>query len=195
MGVGRGNSAGSSARASLLGYGRQGPASGSSGGLLGRTIAGRPLAQPPLRQGAGSGEPSYLPARFGATSNTNPSGATPGPSPFVHGGLIEPFMQLDAGVRSAANSMTFGGADNLSAGLDSVLGYGGQGDLGQRYQTLLQWEHARDSYDEAHRPIAHGLGDLAGTLLLAEAGGKVGSTWPAGSRPRLRARSAKACPG
>ena len=84
-------------------------------------------------------------------------------------------MQVDAGVRSAANSMTFGGADNLSAGLDSLLGYGGQGDLSQRYQTLLQREHARDNYDEVHRPVAHGLGDLAGTLLLAESGAKVGS--------------------
>src|SRR5476649_1989116 len=115
MGDGRGNSAGSSARASLLGYGRQGPTPAPPGGLLGRAIAGRPLAQPPQRQGAGPGALSRLPAPFASTSNPYPNGASPSNGPFVHGGLIEPFMQVDAGVRSAANSMTFGGADNLSA--------------------------------------------------------------------------------
>jgi hypothetical protein len=83
-------------------------------------------------------------------------------------------MQADAAARSAANATTFGLANNVSAGANALLGFGGPGDLGQRYQTLLKYERARDRYDAINRPVAQALGGLAGDALLWEGGAGAG---------------------
>jgi hypothetical protein len=74
-------------------------------------------------------------------------------------------MQADAAVRGAANVMTFGGADHLAAGMDALIAPGGLDHWGQRYESNLAQEHARDRYDETNRSTAQATGQIGGTVL------------------------------
>jgi hypothetical protein len=100
---------------------------------------------------------------------THPSSATSGGYQPVNGanaahGLHEALLQADTAVRSAANILTFGLADNLEARVDA-LAQGGTNGWGQRYQADLAQQHARNAYDTGHRRAAQLIGDVAGVGL------------------------------
>jgi hypothetical protein len=77
----------------------------------------------------------------------------------------EPLLQVDAAIRSAANTATFGGADKFSAAADALFAPGGFGGWRQRYDTNLRQEQARDRYDAVHRPLAQSVGSVGGGVL------------------------------
>ena len=80
------------------------------------------------------------------------------------GALREGVLQADTAVRSAANVLTFGGADSLAAGLDSLTP--GDRAVGERYNASLAAEQARTDYDALHRPLARQVG-IGGATALA----------------------------
>lgn len=75
-----------------------------------------------------------------------------------------PLLPVNTAIRSAANTATFGGADNFAAGMDALV-HGGLRGWGQRYDANLQQEHARDLYGAMHAPLAHAIGSFGGGLL------------------------------
>ena len=79
--------------------------------------------------------------------------------------IREGALQADTAVRSAANLVTFGGADHLAAAADAVLQPNSLGGFRQRYDANLAAERARNAYDAAHRPKAQAIGRLGGTAL------------------------------
>ena len=78
----------------------------------------------------------------------------------VEDGLKEAGLQADTFVRSAANTATFGLADNADAALGATLGMGGSGDWAQRYQAELNQEAQRNVYDSIHRGVTQDWGEL-----------------------------------
>ena len=72
-------------------------------------------------------------------------------------------MQADTAMRSAANALTFGVADRLDAGLDSLVGTGGL----SRYRSNLGANRARNQHDAVHRRKAQLAGEIgaAGVVL------------------------------
>ena len=97
---------------------------------------------------------------------TKPSALAQASEQFKSGSpLEEAALQADAAVRGAANVMTLGGANHLAAGMDALLSPGGLGDWRRRYNANLEQQEALDRYNEAHRPIANTLGNVAGTAL------------------------------
>jgi hypothetical protein len=78
--------------------------------------------------------------------------------------LNELVSQANVAVRSAANVVSFGIADNLEAAYDALT-QKGSGTLGQRYAANLASQHADDRYDAVHRPVANALGQVGGTVL------------------------------
>lgn len=72
------------------------------------------------------------------------------------GALREGVLQADTAARTAANTLTFGGADSLAAGLDALI----PDDRGirERYNASLAAEQARNDYDALHRPLARQVG-------------------------------------
>jgi hypothetical protein len=85
----------------------------------------------------------------------------------VRAGLGEGLSIADAVMRSAANTATFGLADNLSAGANALLGQGGEGDFLTRYDRLYQDELWQDETYRRERPIATAAGELGMTLATA----------------------------
>lgn len=79
--------------------------------------------------------------------------------------IAEPFLQADTAVRSAANTLTFGGADKLEAAMAALVAPGGLSGWAQRYDASLRQEQARNSYDAAHRQLAQSIGSLSGGVL------------------------------
>lgn len=83
-------------------------------------------------------------------------------------------LQADTAVRTAANTLTFGAANPISAGMNTLLGEGGSGSLAQRFQRNLDQENARDAYDAVHRPTARAIGEAAGIGLSVLDGAAAG---------------------
>jgi len=82
--------------------------------------------------------------------------------------------EADAAFRAAANTVTFGKADQYAAAANAFFGMGDPGSMSQRYERNLLAEHARDNADAHLRPTGHGIGELAGVALLARLGGRAG---------------------
>jgi hypothetical protein len=76
----------------------------------------------------------------------------------------DPLLPVDAAIRSAANTVTFGGADKIAAAMDALTG-GGLSGWGKRYDANLQQEQARDRYDAAHAPLAWSAASAGGGVL------------------------------
>lgn len=104
----------------------------------------------------------------------------------VRQGLGDGLVSADALVRSAANTATFGLADNLAAGANAVLGKGGEGDFLTRYDRLYQDELRQDETYRRERPIATAAGELGMTVATATGaavkGARVVSRLPARSK-------------
>lgn len=111
-------------------------------------------------------------------NNPQPSGDDP--LNGVEDGLKEAGLQADTFVRSAANTATFGLADNAEATVDATLGQGGPGDWADRYQAELNQEAQRNVYDSIHRGVAQRLGELGGIGLQFLGGAEGGVGWSEG---------------
>lgn len=127
----------------------------------------------PLRNN-GQGGPEGSPPTGGLLDPaTHPGSTTSGGYQPINGatvshGLHEALLQADTAVRSAANLLTFGWADNAEAAADA-LAEGGAGGWRQRYNVELAKQHARDAYDTGHRRVAQLVGDAAGLGLSVAA--------------------------
>lgn len=99
------------------------------------------------------------------------------------------FEKIDAGVRGAADAMTFGLADEIAAGLDAATSGGGRspvtgrlieptktGSLGERYNQALAEQRAVDKFDEQQNGEARLAGQLAGGVAGAAGLAKGGIT-------------------
>ena len=85
--------------------------------------------------------------------------------------LKEGALQADTAVRAAANTLTFGGADNFAAAMDATLGQE-PGTWPQRYDADLKAQAARNVYDAIHRSAMRHLGE-AGGIGIGMMGGNV----------------------
>lgn len=95
----------------------------------------------------------------------------------------EAALQVDTVMRSAANTITLGGADRLAAGIDAALASGKGGNFEDRYKQELAEHDARNRYDAEHRPLAQGIGNvLGGGLAIAAIGPLEG---PLAAAPRM----------
>lgn len=118
-----------------------------------------------------------------------PAGGRPGRSPATatprrsaSGSVGDMFMTLDAGVRGAADVLSFGKADEMEAGLEagvetavrSLPAFADGRNFKQRYETQLALQQERDRFDAEHRPVARGVGQVAGTVAGVAVGGGVG---------------------
>lgn len=72
--------------------------------------------------------------------------------------------QIDAAVRGAADVITMGGMDELSAYLGSLTGIGGERG---KYDANLATQRAVDTFDADTMPIARGTGQVAGGVTAA----------------------------
>jgi hypothetical protein len=70
----------------------------------------------------------------------------------------------NAGVRSAGNAITLGGADNAEAATEALFGLGGAGNFRQRYRNQLDKQHAADRQAALEHPFATQAGEVLGTL-------------------------------
>lgn len=70
----------------------------------------------------------------------------------------------NAGVRSAGNAITLGGADNAEAATEALFGLGGAGNFRQRYHNQLDKQHAADRQAALEHPFATRAGEVLGTL-------------------------------
>ena len=93
----------------------------------------------------------------------------------VRAGLGEGLSIADAVMRSAANTATFGLADNAEAGFNAIVGKGGEGDFLTRYDRLYQDELRQDETYRRERPIANAAGELGMTLATAAGAAKRGA--------------------
>ena len=89
--------------------------------------------------------------------------------------VAEGAQQANAGVRAAADTATFGLADELSAGANALLGGGGEGSFIERYDRLHAQEQALDEYNRKHRPLATALGNSGMTALTFVGGAGIAS--------------------
>ena len=112
--------------------------------------------------------------------NNAPSQGDSDPLGGVKSALTEAALQADTFARNAANTVTFGLADNADAALGATLGMGGAGDWGQRYQNELNQETQRNVYDSINRGIAKGAGKAAGVILPTLDGAAAGYGWADG---------------
>lgn len=77
---------------------------------------------------------------------------------------------VDAAVRGAADTLTFGTMDEIAAGLSSLTGLG---DQGGGYEGNLQAQRAIDRFDEEQNPYARLGGQIAGGVAGAVGAGAV----------------------
>lgn len=71
--------------------------------------------------------------------------------------------RLDAAVRGAADTVTAGFSDEISAGAGALTGIDGQRG---NYEGNLRFQRATDAHDAEVNPVARGAGQVAGGLLL-----------------------------
>jgi len=84
--------------------------------------------------------------------------------------MREAGLQMDTAMRSAADTLSMGTADEIAAGADALFS-GGVDGYRDRYEAALARELERDEYDEMHRAAARAIGESAATALLAYTGG------------------------
>lgn len=98
----------------------------------------------------------------------------------------------DAAVRAAADTATFGLADEISAGANALLGSGGEGTLSDRYARLHAEEMEKDETNRESRPIATKAGELGMTMLTfkgaAGSGSRVVSQLPSRAKGQIGER-------
>jgi hypothetical protein len=108
---------------------------------------------------------------------TRPASSPPAEAPPQTGGRTRPIPRPDsvvpmptfvelplAGVRSAGNGVALDHADEISAGLDAIIGFGGSGGLRERYRNNLQAELERDrDYSQKYPRVWRG-GHVAGAV-------------------------------
>ncbi len=109
--------------------------------------------RPPIRV-------NVAPAR--GTAPKAPSPATP--KPDIVKRAADAALQVDAAVRGAADVLTFGFADEISAGANAAFDFGDRS-FGEKYADYHAAERARDRADMVQRPIARGTGQVAGLAL------------------------------
>lgn len=106
--------------------------------------------------------------------------------------VVEGAMTADAAVRAAADTATFGLADEMSAGANALIGAGGEGTLAERYGRLHAQEQAIDEFNREHRPIATAAGELGMAALTfkgsASAASKALSRLPTGVKGKIGER-------
>lgn len=119
------------------------------------------IVQPerPARSPARAAVPG-APAR-GAVAKA-PSPATRKPD-IVHL-ATDAALQVDAAMRGAADVLTFGFADEISAGANAAFDFSDRS-FGEKYANYHAAELARDRADMNQRPIARGTGQAAGLAL------------------------------
>lgn len=93
-------------------------------------------------------------------------------------GRMNPIMRgLDAGVRGAADMLSFGFADELAAGADAAFGRGRGNTFGERFNSNVATQRAVDNSDgrdaRAARMTGQGLGIAAGLGTGALASGRL----------------------
>jgi hypothetical protein len=104
---------------------------------------------------------------------------------------------VNAGVRSAANAVSLGSANNGDAALGALVGRGGSGNFGQRYRNQLAEQQAADRQAAQEHPSAWRTGEVLGTLggiFAADApmaAGGVARMLPEGGRVLRGIRRAK----
>lgn len=77
---------------------------------------------------------------------------------------------IGGGIREFSKQATLGYGDDISAGLAALLGYGGSGGFGDRFQTNLEYlDRAGNEFADQHPYIATGAG-VAGGVAPALAG-------------------------
>lgn len=91
--------------------------------------------------------------------------------------------RVDAGVRGAADTLTFGLADEIAAGLNTVIPLdpgmrsGFQDGFGEAYRNNVETARAVDQADAKDVPLSRGVGQVAGALapgaVLARGAGAV----------------------
>lgn len=91
-----------------------------------------------------------LQAALGQASQARQTGGSRG-----QGGFME---TVDAGMRAGADALTFGTADEITAGVGT--GFGLLGDYGKE----LQRQRSIDAYDAEHHPIARFAGQVGGSI-------------------------------
>ncbi|HEX5263775.1 MAG TPA: hypothetical protein VFW13_09620, partial [Phenylobacterium sp.] len=79
------------------------------------------------------------------TTGQNVIARTPQEVRALGGAIKTGAAAANAGMRAAGNAISLGYADNLEAGTEALLGMGGSGDLGQRYQKQLALQHQADA--------------------------------------------------
>ncbi|MBB4799661.1 hypothetical protein HNP32_003421 [Brevundimonas bullata] len=86
------------------------------------------------------------------------------------------FRRIDAGVRGAADAMTFGLSDEIAAAGDTLIGRGS-------YRENLDRQRAIDRADQQDVPVSRGAGQVAGAIA---APGAIASGKFVASAPKLR---------
>ena len=77
----------------------------------------------------------------------------------------------NAVARAAGNGASLGAADNLEAGTEALVGMGGSGSLGQRYQRQLALQHQADADAQREFPNLYkwsGRAGMVGGMLAAD---------------------------
>ncbi|WP_453977317.1 hypothetical protein [Brevundimonas sp. Marseille-Q4549] len=106
--------------------------------------------------------------------NLNPA-ATPDDVVAERRGGNDLMRRVDAGVRGAADTLTFGLADEIAAGANTVLPLdpgarsGFQDGFGQAFRNNLDIQRAVDRADAKDVPVSRGAGQVAGALVPAGA--------------------------
>lgn len=132
----------------------------------------------------GDGEPFEATASRGAPEqgaqslrpglNLNPA-ATPEDVVAERRGGNDLMRRVDAGVRGAADTLTFGLADEIAAGANTVLPLdsgarsGFQDGFGRAFRNNLDIQRAVDRADAKDVPFSRGAGQVAGALVPAGA--------------------------
>lgn len=89
----------------------------------------------------------------------------------------EAALQADTAIRSAADVLSLGLADEAAAKVDSLPFWPGRG---RDYDTAHLEQQARDNSDAYYRPVARGAGAVLGTGLAIYGGAGLGTRWSAG---------------
>src|SRR3990167_954356 len=79
--------------------------------------------------------------------------------------LSEGLMQADTAVRTAADILAFGKANELAAAVDATLDIGNGNTWRARYEDDLAQQQVRDDYDEENRKFARDVGQVSGAGL------------------------------
>ncbi|WP_312160499.1 hypothetical protein [Phenylobacterium sp.] len=139
------------------------------------------LAQGAAKQGAPSQKSQVVRAVVSQPEAAKPGRASPVPSRKAS--IAAPLMQVDAFVRGAGDTLSFGKANEIEAGLEALLETGVRTavpslndgrSLGERYETRLALQQERDRYDAEHRSSAHTAGQAGGLVAGLAVGAGLG---------------------